>query len=68
LEEVIQRMTLAMDKIQRHAVVIDGYNTAGELIHVIDPWTGTESSIAWATFGFTWAQVPPAGAAAMKHL
>ena len=47
-----------------HAVVIDGYNTAGELIHVIDPWTGTESSIAWATFGFTWAQVPPAGAAA----
>ena len=57
-----------------HAVVIDGYddpdntpNTADDRIHVIDPWTGTESIFAFASYSFNSYYVPPSGAAARSN-
>ena len=45
-----------------HATVIDGYDDAGQLVHVIDPWTGTEGTFAYNTVPVHEVWVPPSGA------
>ncbi|MBW2737458.1 MAG: hypothetical protein JRE64_01140 [Deltaproteobacteria bacterium] len=57
--------------VRLHALVVDGYDdpdgiagNADDQIHVIDPWTGTETSFFFATYTFHSYYVPPAGAVA----
>jgi len=47
-----------------HSTVIDGYEGAGQRVHIIDPWTGTETSVAYSTLAVYEIWVPPAGATA----
>jgi PKD repeat protein len=47
-----------------HATVIDGYEDAGQKVHVINPWTGTESSVAYSTLDVYEVWIPPTGATA----
>ena len=47
-----------------HATVIDGYDDAGQLVHVIDPWTGAEGTFAYNTVSVVEVWVPPSGAPA----
>jgi len=43
-----------------HTTVIDGYDTVNQLVHVIDPWDGTERSIEYSSLGIFAVWVPPA--------
>ena len=47
-----------------HATVIDGYEETGQMVHVINPWTKTESSLAYSSLLVREVWVPPAGASA----
>ncbi|NQE53242.1 hypothetical protein C5S29_06580 [ANME-1 cluster archaeon GoMg3.2] len=47
-----------------HATVIDGYDDAGQLVHVIDPSTGNEGSLAYDTLSVHEVWVAPSTATA----
>jgi regulation of enolase protein 1 (concanavalin A-like superfamily) len=47
-----------------HSVVMDGYDTNGNLAHRIDPWTPSGSWISWDTWRVSEYHVPPVGASA----
>ena len=42
-----------------HATVIDGYEVTNQNVHVIDPWTGTESSEAYSDLNVIEVWIPP---------
>jgi hypothetical protein len=49
-----------------HMTIVDGYTTNGQLVHVIDPLTGTESAIAYSELAKQqwWSWIPQANATA----
>ncbi|NOZ28107.1 MAG: VWA domain-containing protein [Chloroflexi bacterium] len=56
------RPILIVENGDSHSVVMDGYDTNGNLAHRVDPWTGTASWVSWNTWNVTEYHVPPAGA------
>ncbi|HEY66199.1 MAG TPA: VWA domain-containing protein [Caldilineae bacterium] len=56
------RPILIVENNDSHSVVMDGYDTNGNLAHRVDPWTGTASWVSWNTWNITEYHVPPAGA------
>ncbi len=47
------RPLLVVENNDRHSVVLDGYDTDGNLAHRVDPWTATGSWVSYATWNIT---------------
>ena len=47
------RPLLVVENNDRHSVVLDGYDTDGNLAHRVDPWTATSSWVSYATWNIT---------------
>jgi hypothetical protein len=45
-----------------HVTIIDGYEDAGQMVHVIDPGTGSESSVSYETLAVSQVWVSPSTA------
>jgi len=56
------RPILIVENGDSHSVVMDGYDTNGNMAHRVDPWTASASWVSWNTWNVTEYHVPPAGA------
>jgi len=56
------RPILIVENNDQHSVVMDGYDTNGNLAHRVDPWTATASWVSWSSWNVSEYHVPPAGA------
>lgn len=52
------RPILIVENGDTHSVVLDGYNTTGNLAHRVDPWTGTGSWVDYASWNITEYHAP----------
>src|SRR5690606_34331047 len=53
------RPMLIVENNDAHSVVLNGYNTEGELVYRTDPWTGTGGWVSLATWSISEYHVPP---------
>lgn len=53
------RPMLIVENSDAHSVVLNGYNTEGELVYRTDPWTGTGGWVSLATWSISEYHVPP---------
>lgn len=53
------RPLLVVENNDTHSVVLNGYNTEGELVYRTDPWTATGSWVSLASWNISEYHVPP---------
>ena len=53
------RPMLVVENNDAHSVVLNGYNTEGELVYRTDPWTATGSWVSLASWNISEYHVPP---------
>ncbi|MGD8968788.1 MAG: lamin tail domain-containing protein, partial [Anaerolineae bacterium] len=60
----MNRPIVIVEDWDQHTVVLDGYDTNGELAHRVDPWTSSASWVSWNGWVVSEYHVPPVGASA----